>query len=381
MLNLVPGRPRWSVGAEMALNGAWTGATSVGDVQWAAQQLVEAAEETPAAWLAPWSALADRWESRAKDATDSRVAAEARWRAATYLLAAERLIPPGDPIKREVYERALELSEAALPGLSPRMESVSIPFDGRALSALYAQPVGWSSATPTIVCLGGLDTTKELTYAMVGGELVRAGFACLMLEGPGQGQTLRHGGLTLRSDSETWVSAGIDHLLARTPGEHGPLGLVGMSMGGYLAARALAFEPRLDAGVVWGAVWDYYEIWSRRLAPGSPISPDERAQLHWMLGVDDDAAAIAAMEAFRLAEVAPKTTAPVLVVHGADDRAVPVEDARRLTEALGSSDKELVVFDEPNFGSEHVQIDNLPHGSHVVVDWLRSHLTRSPNAA
>ena len=40
----------------------------------------------------------------------------------------------------------------------------------------------------------------------------------------------------------------------------------------------------------------------------------------------------------------PSLTAPLLVVHGSDDRLIPVEGSRRLVEAVGSRDVELTVY-------------------------------------
>lgn len=69
---------------------------------------------------------------------------------------------------------------------------------------------------------------------------------------------------------------------------------------------------------------------------------------------------------------APSLTAPLLVVHGSDDRLIPVEGSRRLVEAVGSSDAELKVypglyhevFNEP----EHVQVLD------DVVSWINARL-------
>ena len=45
--------------------------------------------------------------------------------------------------------------------------------------------------------------------------------------------------------------------LARDAAERGWLGALGVSLGGYYAARAAAFEPRLRAVVVCGGCYDY----------------------------------------------------------------------------------------------------------------------------
>src|SRR5262245_23614668 len=41
--------------------------------------------------------------------------------------------------------------------------------------------------------------------------------------------------------------------------------LMAISLGGYYAPRAAAFEPRFAACVAWGAQWDYHATWAERL--------------------------------------------------------------------------------------------------------------------
>ncbi len=69
---------------------------------------------------------------------------------------------------------------------------------------------------------------------------------------------------------------------------------------------------------------------------------------------------------------APALTAPLLVVHGAEDRLVPVAGSRRLVECVGSSDVELKVYP----GLYH-EIFNEPERDQVlddVVSWITKRL-------
>jgi acylglycerol lipase len=65
---------------------------------------------------------------------------------------------------------------------------------------------------------------------------------------------------------------------------------------------------------------------------------------------------------------APALTAPLLVVHGSDDRLIPVEGSRRLVECVGSTDVELKVYP----GLYH-EVFNEPERNQVlddVVSWI-----------
>jgi alpha-beta hydrolase superfamily lysophospholipase len=69
---------------------------------------------------------------------------------------------------------------------------------------------------------------------------------------------------------------------------------------------------------------------------------------------------------------APALTAPLLVVHGSDDRLIPVDGSRRLVECVGSTDVELKVYP----GLYH-EVFNEPERAQVlgdVVSWISARL-------
>ena len=61
---------------------------------------------------------------------------------------------------------------------------------------------------------------------------------------------------------------------------------------------------------------------------------------------------------FTLEGVAQKVECPFLVVHGQDDRIVPVDAAHKLYAALGSKKKDLRIFTAEEGGAEHCQVDH-----------------------
>jgi alpha-beta hydrolase superfamily lysophospholipase len=69
---------------------------------------------------------------------------------------------------------------------------------------------------------------------------------------------------------------------------------------------------------------------------------------------------------------APALTAPLLVVHGSEDRLIPAEGSRQLVEAVGSSDVELKIY--PDLYHE---VFNEPERQQVlddVVSWINARL-------
>ena len=77
-----------------------------------------------------------------------------------------------------------------------------------------------------------------------------------MVDHPGIGAALRLQGLPMNHDSERWARAAMDWLEQRADIDAARVGVIAMSLGGYYAPRAAAFEPRLACCVAWGARWD-----------------------------------------------------------------------------------------------------------------------------
>ena len=67
-------------------------------------------------------------------------------------------------------------------------------------------------------------------------------------------------------------------------------------------------------------------------------------------------------------------TCPFLVVHGAHDRLVPVQDAATVSKAAINCSCELKIFDETEGGVEHCQGDNFGIGADYIANWLEGKL-------
>ena len=137
-------------------------------------------------------------------------------------------------------------------------------------------------------------------------------------------------------------------------------------------------EPRFAACVAWGAIWDYYATWKRRIDAAFNASMSVPGHhIMWILGVNTLDAALAKLEAYRLDGVVQKMRCPFLITHGADDEQVPLDDARALYNACGSADKTLRVFTADEGGAQHCQRDYLSLGAATMFDWLEDKLVRT----
>lgn len=88
-----------------------------------------------------------------------------------------------------------------------------------------------------------------------------AGFDVVVFDGPGQGQAIRQYGLTMDAAWERPVAAVLDHL------EIESCTLMGFSLGGYLAPRAAAFEPRVRRVIANDQMFDFFGSFTARAGP------------------------------------------------------------------------------------------------------------------
>jgi pimeloyl-ACP methyl ester carboxylesterase len=213
-----------------------------------------------------------------------------------------------------------------------------------------------------VVFLGGADSIMEEMALLGGPAFTEAGLHCLVLDGPGQGAPLRFENLYTRPDYEVVYGAALDYLATRPECDTDRAGVVGISMGGYYGARAVAFEPRVKVAALFGALYDAADLYDQY--------PPLREQFRWLTGARDMEDTRARMARFNLSGVAEKITCPFLILHGEHDRQVFVSDAYKLCEAASSEQKELKIFTEQEGGSAHCQNDNRVLAINYIADWL-----------
>jgi len=303
--------------------------------------------------------------------------------AATYLRAcahyqhAEHFRHPKDELAIAAFRRSLECfaSHAALTD-RPRIELVDLPFDGGAFPAILVHAENTTAKrVPAVVRFPGFDTQKELQYLRGITDMTRRGMAVLIVDGPGSGEALRFRGLHLRHDYEVAGSAAVDYLQTRPEIDPDRIGVVALSLGGYFAPRCAAFDARFKACVAWGAIWDYHATWQRRierLKQASLAVPADH--LLWVTGTSSFEEAMKKLEGFRLDGVAQKITCPFLLTHGTEDEQVPLLDAQKLFDAVGSKDKTFRIFDADEGGAQHCQRDYLTLVCSTIADWLMEKL-------
>ncbi len=242
-------------------------------------------------------------------------------------------------------QRAVACRTDALPLLDPPGERVAIPYEGTILYGNLRRPVGVNRPPIVVMCMG-LDSTKEEMHDYEQ-RFLRRGLATLAFDGPGQGEAEHE--LALCPDYERPVAAVIDHLETRADVDHDRIGLWGVSLGGYFAARAACFEERAKACVSLSGAYERSTNFHGR--PAINIA----AFMHRAKVADIDAAAEVSAR-MSLKGIAAGITCPIYIVAGTEDRITP------------SSQAELLAAEV----SGPVVLDIIEGGNHVVNNlWYR----------
>jgi len=164
---------------------------------------------------------------------------------------------PNDPRVKRGYERSVASYQASAALFTPAIEPVEIPYEGTTIPG-YFHPAD-SSGTPrkTLVLNNGFDGSAEEMHWMGARAAVDRGYNVLVFDGPGQFGTVHRQGLHFRPDWEKVVTPVVDYVLTRKDVDPGKIALHGVSLGGYLAPRAAAFEHRFAACIADDGIYDF----------------------------------------------------------------------------------------------------------------------------
>ncbi len=151
----------------------------------------------------------------------------------------------------------------------------------------------------------------------------------------------------------------------------GRIAIVGVSFGGYAALFALGQNPDLyRCGVSFAGVTDWMGIF----AEGAKRPEFALARAHWVEQIGDPQGDEDRLRAVSPLNFADRITAPVLLIHGWEDRNVPPEQARSMLAALkqaGHPAESLFLRDEGhNFTLEKSRVRSYMR----TIDFLAAHL-------
>lgn len=386
-----------------ALGHTAYGGADIGEVVTAAARITAGDYDS---WHEQWAATAERAEAEARGqlAAGRQVSArDGLLRAATYYRSAEFFTRDRDPDPRgrPTYEASVRCFADAAALMSPPVTPVTIPFEGVALDGYLYHVDDSGAARPTLVMHHGFDGAVEELHHIGALAAQERGYTVITFSGPGQPGPRYRDGLVFRPNWETVVSPVIDWATACPEVDPGRIALFGLSMGGGLAPRAAAFEPRIRALICIDGVYDIGQAYTARLGLGADTErrltaetdPELDAMLQqvmqtspqvrwacrqgmWSLGAGTPRAFLAASLAYNLRNgIAEKITCPVFVGRAESDeffRGQPEELMEHLT-----APATLASFTDAEGAGAHCQVGAQRLLCARMLDWLDETLAGS----
>ena len=310
-------------------------------------------------WCREWGRTARHYEQLAEtaEAAGRTVTAGEAWRRAALCWHWGKFVFTDHPDEqRAAHERTVACFRSGAGTLSPPAEPVRVPYAGSTLAAYLRVPAG--PPPPIVIMIPGLDSVKEELQATAE-HMLRRGLAVIAIDGPGQGEAEYE--FPIEPAYERVVTAVADYLKGRADVDPGRLGVFGVSLGGYYAARSAAYEPRVRAAVALAGPYRFDLDWDM-------LPAQTRTTFQHRSGAASPAEARERAAALTLEDAAARITCPLLVVHGGRDRLVPPYHAERLArEAPGA---ELLLDPRGSHG-----LTNHAFASRsAMADWLAARL-------
>jgi alpha-beta hydrolase superfamily lysophospholipase len=311
-----------------------------------------------------WTEVAGELASHRAAATETALAAghrltavqSARWATGAALFA-QMAENDDTPLKHELYRRYVTLVSRVAELSEPPVERIEVPYrDGTLIGWLRLPPT--ETATATVVVWGGLSGWGA-AYLRAADAFTGRGLACLLAEGPGQGEPRLVDHLYFDEQVADGFARFLD-VVSGDPRLGDAVGVQGNSFGGLFVAHLAARDGRVGACVVNGA-------------PATPHLPPfrtERAQFAAAFGSDREDRLTAVLDALRFDPERHPITCPVLVLHGGADPLV--SDPRiqvPFAQAAGPRG-ELRTWPD----GEHTLYNHAAERDATVADWFADHL-------
>jgi pimeloyl-ACP methyl ester carboxylesterase len=391
--------PTFSLQLLRAIGETYYKGADIGDCLSTAYRIKEGDFES---WYQEWLKTAKRVHSYANESIKSGhtiSAREAYLRASNYYRVAEfLLINPEDPRIQTTWGSSKDCFSKAAELFSPAFEPIEIPYEGTTLPGYFYRVEeeddsnnNTNAPRPTLIAHGGFDSTLEELYTSAAAPALERGYNCLTFEGPGQGRVIRKQKIPFRYDWEKVITPVVDYALSLKQIDSKQIALMGISMGGYLAARAAAFEHRISACILYNGVYDGYESFaasfpeSLRLAVEngnievvntvvgilSDLDANVRFNLKhgmWTTGANSPFKLIQDSKKYTVKDIVQNIRCSTLVLEAEKDDSFPGQP-KKVYDAL-TCPKKYILFTAEEGAEEHCQCGAPALSNQRIFDWL-----------
>ena len=326
----------------------------------------------------------DGWRSAFLGLHDRALAAHRRLDAALHLRSAEFFMLPGDPRRPAAHRTFVSLMREVFDVGAP----LTVEYAGAQLPVyrfVSSQPLD------TVVIFGGFDSYIEEFFPIFL-ALRDAGVDVVAFEGPGQGSVLLESGMPMTPDWHLPVGAVLDKLGLDD------VTLIGVSLGGGLAIRAAAGEPRVRRVVAFDVLADFEACVLAQLPTARrrflraliglragfvldaiarrdrrPIAEWGLAQGMHVFGVETPYAMLREAARYHTRDVSARVTQDVLLLAGAEDHYVPPRQILDQVAGLtGARSITARIFTRSESAQSHCQVGNLPLAVDTIARWIES---------
>ncbi|TPR19291.1 alpha/beta hydrolase family protein [Apilactobacillus timberlakei] len=341
-------------------------------------------------WFNEWNSMAQLLNKNASEQIQNNHIASAYktlLRVSNYYRSAEFFLDPYDNRRIKVYLDSVDAFQKAMRISKYDVSILNIPFDGYYMNG-YLFKSKYENA-PTLIYVGGYDSTCEELYFSGGAEAIERDYNVLIFDGPGQGGVLRKYDKKTISNYEKPLAAAIDYLDNYTDiNINNFIGLMGMSLGGNYVARAAAFEKRINAVIMYDIFTNPYQSIiekNREVEKLLALSTKEVLQkieekpmiIQWMiknfLWVFDGkniSEKVNNLKNMDVSKISSKIGVPSLLLFGEDDIFVSKQQLDNQVKYMNSKLVTVRKFDN-TFGAQyHCQVGNVNILLSTVFDWL-----------
>lgn len=228
-------------------SSSFTGA-SVGECLSIAGRIKEA---DPKSWVEEFKKLAEWQENDARKRAHKAHTISARdqfLKATNSYRAAEYYTSVLDPVHRELGLKARYCFGVAMQNLWHTFEETMLTYKNIDLPVYFMSPGPDVTKRKTLMIVSGFDGTLEEEYLMRGFSALERGYNVALFAGPGQMDVFRfYSNSHFEPDFENPTNTVLDYLAERPDVDSGRIALMGISFGGYFAARAAAHIPEIKA--------------------------------------------------------------------------------------------------------------------------------------
>jgi esterase FrsA len=335
-------------------------------------------------WAAGFMHVADRYFNEAKslerDKSDPSKA-NADYIRAWHLYSFGRWPIPTSPGKQRSYEKAIEAFLAHARFFDPPLEVVHIPFEGKEIIGYLRLPKNTKGPVPLVIAVNGLDSRKE-DLAESFGAILSFGIGYLAVDGPGTGQNP----IKVSETADRMLSRVIDYAQSRPEIDKNRIAMHGVSWGAYWATKmAIVERARLRGCSAQSPPVDRFFqkdfLMNSLLGNREYLFDQVPALMNILEGVhtlDEMADYLPKMSLVRQGLLG-KPMAPMLILAGALDTQVPIDDEYLL---LSKGDVPKEAWINPRGGHLGRQVGVWPDPrifKEVIIPWVAKTLQAPPN--